>query len=71
MSIAWGWFALFSVPFFIVHFGVFLGVAGRFAIGGYSMVDDVPPQGWEIVHPIHGEVRMFWLVVLGARVDSA
>ena len=35
------------------------------------MVDDVPLQGWEIVHPIHGEVRMFWLVVLGARVDSA
>ena len=64
MPIAWGWFALYSVPFFIVHFGVFLIIAGRLAIGAHGMVDDVPIRGWEIVHPMHGEVGMFWLVVL-------
>jgi len=60
MQIAWGWFALFSVPFFIVHFG-------RLAIGAHGMIDDVPIRGWDTVHPIDGEVGTFWFVVLASH----
>ena len=67
MPLAWGWFSLYSVPFFLVHFGVFLNITGRLAIGAYSWVDDVPGRGWETIHPIHGEVRLFWLVVLASH----
>ena len=72
MPVAWGWFALFSVPFFIVHFGAFLGIAGTWAIGAQGMIDgvpinDVPVRGWETVHPIDGEVGTFWFVVLASH----
>ena len=67
MPISWRWFALFSVPSFIVHFGVFLAVAGRFAIGAHSMVDGVPLQGWGIVYSIHGEVGTFWFLMLASH----
>ena len=67
MPVAWGWFALFSVPFFIVHFGVFLGIAGRLAIGAYVLVDDVPGQGWATLDPIRGELQVFAVLMLASH----
>ena len=67
MPVAWGWFALFSVPFFIVHFGVFLIIAGRLAIGAYVLVDDVPGQGWATLDPIRGELQVFAVLMLASH----
>ena len=67
MPVAWGWFSLFSVPFFIAHFGVFLSIAGRLAIGAYVLVDDVPGQRWATLDPIRGELSVFAALMLASH----
>ena len=46
------WHAFFSVPFFIVHFGFFLGVTGFMAIAFYVILDEPVGRQWEAVSPI-------------------
>lgn len=56
---ATGWFALYAVPFFIVHFGFFLGVTGFIALNFYKLVDEPVGQGWEVLSPIWGQLAIF------------
>ena len=67
MPVAWGWFAMFSVPFFIIHFGVFLDIAGMLAIGAYVSIDDVPGQGWSTLDPIRRELQVFAALMLASH----
>ena len=67
MPIAWGWFSLFSVPFFMVHFGVFIIVARYGAIFAYSVVDDFSGTAEELLDPIQGDLRRYALLMLGSH----
>ena len=43
------WYALLTVPFFIVHFGAFIGITGFVALGSYLVIDGVEgeqPETW-------------------------
>ena len=61
---ATGWNALFSVPFFMVHFGFFLGVTGFIAIGFYVIVDEPVGRRWEALSPIAVQLMIFVPAVL-------
>ena len=55
---ALGWEAVIAVPFFIIHFGVFLGITGFMALALYLYVD-APPKGFEAFSPIALELILF------------
>ena len=53
------WYALLTVPFFIVHFGGFIGITGFVALGFYLAIDGVEGKGLELLMPIRFELMMF------------
>ena len=53
------WEAWIAVPFFIVHFGVFLGITGFLALAFYGFMDEPTGKGWEILRPIRLEMLLF------------
>ena len=67
MPFAWGWFALLSVPFFILHFGVFINVARYCAILASAVADDFDGTASELLDPMRGELRMYSLVLLASH----
>ena len=48
-----------TVPFFIVHFGGFIGITGFVALGFYLAIDGVEGKGLELLMPIRFELMMF------------
>ena len=53
------WEAVIAVPFFIIHFGFFLGVTGFMALALYYYVDAPLGRGFEILSPIRFQMIMF------------
>ena len=53
------WYALLTVPFFIVHFGAFIGITGFVALGSYLVIDGVEGEGLELLMPIRFELLTF------------
>lgn len=56
---ALGWEAWIAMPFFIVHFGFFLGVAGFIALALYVAAEQPVDNAWETLISIRFELMIF------------